>query len=117
MVNRKVAVGFATWRERIFGGGDDPMAKAMGTSSTASSRAAGCAGTRCTRSRSARWSRCVRSMGHFLNRELSRGWGAWSEMAADRKAFMQKLRRGLSRMVNRKLAVAYLMGGVCRAAW
>ena len=38
-----------------------------------------------------------RSMSHMLNRELSRGYGAWSEMVADQKAFMQKLRQGLSR--------------------
>ena len=45
-----------------------------------------------------------RSMSHMLNRELSRGWGAWHEMVAERKAFMQKLRKGVSFMVNRKLA-------------
>ena len=40
----------------------------------------------------------------MLNRELSRGWGAWSEMAASAATFMQKLRKGLSFMLNRKLA-------------
>ena len=46
------------------------------------------------------------ALGHFLNRELSRGWGAWVEMAVERAAFMQKLRKGLSFMVNRKSALA-----------
>ena len=50
-----------------------------------------------------------RSLGHMLNRQLSRGWGAWVEMARA-AAFMQKLRKGVSIMVNRKLAVGF-------AAW
>ena len=29
LVNRKMALGFAAWKERIFGAADDPMAKAM----------------------------------------------------------------------------------------
>ena len=45
-----------------------------------------------------------KSLGHFLNRELSRGWTAWHEMAVERAAFMQKLRHGLGHMMNRKLS-------------
>ena len=48
-----------------------------------------------------------RSLSHFLNRELSRGWGAWVEMAVERAAFLQKLRKGLSYFVSRKLAVRF----------
>ena len=29
MVNRKMAVGFATWVRRVHGGGDDPMSRAV----------------------------------------------------------------------------------------
>ena len=36
-----------------------------------------------------------RSMSHMLNRELSRGFGAWRRWRGAR-AFMQKLRKGLS---------------------
>ena len=30
------------------------------------------------------------ALGHMLNRQLSRGWGAWTEMALDRAAFMHR---------------------------
>ena len=43
----------------------------------------------------------------MLHRGLSRRWGAWVEMAMDRAIFMQKLRKGVSFMVNRKLAVGF----------
>merc|ERR1711965_538979 len=46
-------------------------------------------------------------MGHMLNRQLSKGWGAWHEMAVERREFMQKLRKGVSFMVNRKVAVGF----------
>ena len=48
-----------------------------------------------------------KGLGHLLNRQLSRGWGAWVEMAAERATFMQKLRKGLGFMLNRKLAVGF----------
>ena len=48
-----------------------------------------------------------KSLGHLLNRQLSRGWGAWLEMAQERGEFMQKLRKGLSYLVNRKLATGF----------
>ena len=49
-----------------------------------------------------------KSLGHFLNRELSRGWGAWHEMAVERAEFMRKLRQGLSMLVNRKMALGFV---------
>jgi hypothetical protein len=44
-----------------------------------------------------------KSLGHLLNR----GFGAWLEMAIERAVFLQKLRKGLSRMVNRKLVIGF----------
>ena len=41
----------------------------------------------------------------MINRRLGQGWGGWAEMVAERKAFMQLLRKGLRFMVNRKLAM------------
>ena len=55
-----------------------------------------------------------RSLSHMLNRQLSRGYGAWVEMAADRAAFLQKLRKGLSFMLNRQLAAGF---AGWRASW
>ena len=48
-----------------------------------------------------------RSLKHMLNRELSKGFGAWLEMAIERAAFMQKLRHGLSMLVNRTMALGF----------
>ena len=50
----------------------------------------------------------ARSLAHLLNRELSRGFGAWVEMAASERGVREKLRKGLSFMVNRKLALGAL---------
>ena len=44
-----------------------------------------------------------KSLGHLLNR----GFGAWLEMAIERKELLQKTREGLSTMVNRKLALGF----------
>ena len=44
-----------------------------------------------------------KSLGHLLNR----GFGAWLEMAVERKELLQKTREGLSTMVNRKLALGF----------
>eukprot|EP00900_Chrysochromulina_parva_P014986 jgi/Chrpa1/23489/Chrysochromulina_OHIO_Genome00027411-RA len=41
----------------------------------------------------------------MLNSGLSRGWGAWVAMAVERAEVMRKLRKGLSRMINRQLAL------------
>jgi hypothetical protein len=41
-----------------------------------------------------------KSMGHMLNRELSRGWTAWQEMLAERA----RLRKSMSHMLNRELS-------------
>ena len=49
-----------------------------------------------------------RSVGHFLNRELSRGWVAWVEMAFDRAEFLRKLRKGVSRMVHQQLSFGFV---------
>ena len=51
-----------------------------------------------------------KSLSHMLHRGLSRGWGAWLEMAAERREFLQLLRKGVSFMVNREVAMAF-------AAW
>ena len=48
-----------------------------------------------------------RSLGHRRNRQLSRGYGAWVEMAAERAAFLQLLRKGLGFLVNRQVAVGF----------
>ena len=51
-----------------------------------------------------------KSLGHMLNHGLSRGWGAWIEMAIERAEFLRKLRdlrQGLRRMTNRKLALGW----------
>ena len=36
----------------------------------------------------------TRGLKHMLNRDLSRGFGAWVEMREERLAFMQTLRKG-----------------------
>ena len=41
----------------------------------------------------------------MLNRELSRGWGAWVEMAVERAEFMRLLRKGGAFMFNQSLAM------------
>jgi hypothetical protein len=43
----------------------------------------------------------------MLNSGLSRGWGAWVAMAVERAEVMRKLRKGLSRMISRKLALGF----------
>ena len=48
-----------------------------------------------------------RGLGYMLNRQVSRGWGAWVEMAIERALFLQKLRKGLSFMINRRSALAF----------
>jgi hypothetical protein len=57
-----------------------------------------------------------RSLSHVLNLELSRGFGAWAipwvEMAVSRAAFLQRLRKGVGFMVDRKVAVG---AGLCTA--
>ena len=107
MINRKSALAFATW---------------LYTIERASQQAASAGDVSCAephdQPRDVSWLVGVapdvwvelkrrmesmrRSMGHFLNRELSRGWGAWVEMAVERATFMQKLRKGLSFMINRQ---------------
>jgi hypothetical protein len=47
-----------------------------------------------------------KALGHLTNRGLSRGWGAWTEMLEERKAFLQLLRKGLSFMLHREVARA-----------
>ena len=41
-----------------------------------------------------------------MNRELSKGWGGWTAMVAERAAALMLMRRGLSYLANRKLALA-----------
>ena len=48
-----------------------------------------------------------KSLIHLLNRELSRGFVAWVEMAEEARYFMQKLRKGLSMFTNRGLALGF----------
>eukprot|EP00900_Chrysochromulina_parva_P015970 jgi/Chrpa1/24374/Chrysochromulina_OHIO_Genome00027597-RA len=48
-----------------------------------------------------------KSFGHLVHRSKSRGFGAWSEMAVERAEFLQVLRKGLSRMINRKLLLGF----------
>ena len=109
MMNRKLCLAFLRgWREC------DRSARrpdVEGSASSAQSRAERAAG-RCWHAMwevlKAKRDSMRKSLGHLLNRNLSRGWGAWVEMAVERAAFMQKLRKGLSRMVNRKLALGYV---------
>ena len=43
---------------------------------------------------------------HMLERGLSRGWGAWAEMVAERVVFLRSvLRSGLRYLVKRNLAL------------
>ena len=52
-----------------------------------------------------------------MNRKLSAGWNTWAAMAAERREAMQLMRRGLSFLVNRKLALAFAAwGGDIKAA-
>ena len=81
MLNRKLAVGFATWRERIFGSKDDPMAKAMRYFLNRNLSRGWVCWSELWAEKKRKMESMRRSMSHFLNRELSRGWGAWVEMA------------------------------------
>ena len=54
----------------------------------------------------------TRGLKHMLNRDLSRGFGAWVEMREERLAFMQTLRKGLSFLVNRGCASALPHGSL-----
>ena len=49
----------------------------------------------------------LKGLGHMLHREQSRAWRAWQEMIFERAEFPQKPRKGVSFMVNRKLAVSF----------
>ena len=103
-MNRKLALGFAAWRERIFGVVDDPMAKAMRYFLNRN-LARGWEGWQAIwEAQKAKLESMRRSMSHMLNRELARGFGAWFEMSIARKAFLEKLRHGLRFMLNRQLA-------------
>ena len=46
-----------------------------------------------------------RGLSHMLNRKLSAGWNAWSEMVAIKVEFMRLLRKGAGFMLNRGLAM------------
>jgi hypothetical protein len=49
-----------------------------------------------------------RGLGHLLTRELSLGFGAWAEMAAERSALKQAMLKG----VAAGIAVAGILGGI-----
>ena len=49
-----------------------------------------------------------RSLGHLINRGLSRGWRGWLMMVAGRAAALQLMRRGVRFMMNRKLAKGWM---------
>ena len=55
-----------------------------------------------------------RSLGHLLNKELSRGWKGWTGMIAARAEHMQKLDHAMRHMLNRKLGVGFGEWGVPR---
>ena len=76
MMNRKLALGFAGWRE----GWQWKLGKGRSASNMS------------------------RALGHFVNRELSRGYLGWAEYAADLAYKRASMRRGLSHMLNRKLS-------------
>ena len=85
-MNRKLAVGFASWRKR-----DDPMSRALSFFMNRE-LSRGWVGWHTNWSEIARKRAAMRhGLSHMLNRHLSRGWGAWTEMAVERAAFLQKL--------------------------
>ena len=93
MMNRKLASGFAGWLSgALWQCGDEQRA-----SPHAQSRAVSRLGCFVAYYASvlAKRESMRKSLSHLLNRELSRGWTAWHEMAVERAAFMQKLRHGL----------------------
>jgi len=48
-----------------------------------------------------------RGVRQMINRGLSRGWGAWVEMAVERAEVVRKLRKGLSFVISRKVALGF----------
>merc|ERR1719453_1456454 len=85
MVNRKVAVGFGSWRASLAGRpSDDPMAKALSYFLNRN-LARGWEGWQALYEEKRRKMESMRkSMGHMLNRQLSRGHGAWLQMVLER---------------------------------
>ena len=49
----------------------------------------------------------AKGLGHMMHREQSRAWRGWLGMIEERAATMQLLRKGLSFMVNSKLALGF----------
>ena len=107
LVNRKLALGYKAWQERVFGVADDPMAKALrhmmnrglsrGLAVLARELGGGEGEARVDAQEP--WPpgqpRAVEGLGRVV------------EMAIGAREFMQKLRKGLSIMVNRKLALGF----------
>lgn len=49
----------------------------------------------------------ARGLGHFLNRELSRGWNGWRAMVDARHAALAQVYKAVSYLVNRRLALGW----------
>ena len=109
MVNRRVALAMALWRERVSAvGSDDPMSRAI-RHLVNRGLSRGWVAWHASWSDGLRKRNSMRqSLGHLLNRQLSRGWGAWVEMAVEHALFMQKLRKGMGHMLNRRLSASFV---------
>ena len=116
-MNRKSALAFASWRFEV------ARQKSIGKKAGNMSRALlHLMNRQLSRGWSAwhlTWQALVakraslrRGLAPMLHRGLSHGWVAWVEMAMDRAIFMQKLRKGVSFMVNRKSPSASRHGTV-----
>ena len=113
MMNRKLALGYAGWKEGWL------HRVGRGIAASSMSRALsyfvnrelsrGWVGWRATYEELVAKRASLRRGGlsHMMNRKLSAGWNAWFEMVAMKHEFVQLLRKGLSMMVNRKLALGY----------
>ena len=77
----------------MFGGADDPMAKALRYfMNQGLARGWECWQSNWEEEKAKRES-MRKSLGHLVNRELSKGWGAWLEMASERGEFMRSCAR------------------------
>ena len=79
LVNRKMALGFSAWM-------------------VATGKAAG---------RKSAEGHMSHALGHFLHRELSRGWVAWHAQWQEAARKRASARRGLSHLMNRKLSLGW----------
>ena len=107
LINRKLALGLATWKQLIEPK-DDPMARAL-KHLLNRELSRGWKGWHTQWVEAARKREAMkRSLKHMFNRELSRGFGAWVLMADERRERMKIMRKGLSILKDGEMLRGFL---------